>query len=91
MERKYEIDFNDYHFMDEVGEFRGRLDSKMKGKNMNMIANITLTDGRKITAVAYSDTDYLGLRDIEVGSDVIVEFEKSKNGRIRLAEIHGFY
>ena len=90
MERKYEIDFRDYSFMDEEGEFNGRLDSKHFGKsNNNIIANITLTGGRKITAVAYRDTEYLGLKDIEVGSDVIMTFEKSRNGRIRLAEIHG--
>lgn len=88
MERKYEIDFNDYEFMDEEGEFSGRIDSKNYGKNHNIIVNITLTDGRKITAVAYSDTEYLGLKDIEVGSDVTMTFEKSKNGRIRLAEIY---
>ena len=82
MERKYEIDFKDYSFMDEEGEFSGRLDSKNFGKSHNIIANITLTG-------AYSDTEYLGLKDIEVGSDVIMTFEKSKNGRIRLAEIHG--
>lgn len=89
MERKYEIDFKEYSFMDEEGEFSGRLDSKNYGKSHNIIANITLTGGRKITAGAYSDTEYLGLKDIEVGSDVIMTFEKSRNGRIRLAEIHG--
>lgn len=88
MERKYEIDFNDYDFMDEEGEFEGKIDSKNYGKKNNIIINVTLTDGRKITAVAYSDNDYLGLKDIEVGSIVIMTFEKSNNGRIRLRDIY---
>lgn len=87
MERKYEIDFTDYSFMDEEGEFSGRLDSKNFGKSHNIIANITLTGGRKITAVAYSDNDYLGLKEIEVGSNVTMTFERANNGRIRLTEV----
>lgn len=88
MERKYEIDFNDYSFMDEEGEFEGKIDTKNYGKKNNIIINVTLTDGRKITAVAYSDNDYLGLKEIEAGSNVIMTFEKSANGRIRLTEIY---
>lgn len=88
MERKYEIDFNDYSFMDEEGTFEGIIDSKNYGKKNNIIINVTLANGQKITTVAYSDTEYLGLKDIEVGSDVAVTFEKSMNGRIRLTKIH---
>ena len=87
MERKYEIDFNDYSFMDEEGEFEGKIDTKNYGKKNNIIINVTLTDGRKITAVAYSDNDYLGLKEIEVGSNVKMTFERANNGRIRLTEV----
>ena len=87
MERKYEIDFNDYSFMDEEGEFEGKIDTKNYGKKNNIIINVTLTDGRKITAVAYSDNDYLGLKEIEVGSNVTMTFERANNGRIRLTEV----
>ena len=44
MERKYEIDFNDYDFMDEEGEFEGKIDTKNYGKKNNIIINVTLTD-----------------------------------------------
>lgn len=87
MERKYEIDFKDYSFMDEEGEFEGKIDTKNYGKKNNIIINVTLTDGRKITAVAYSDNDYLGLKEIEVGTNVVMTFKKSANGRIRLTEV----
>lgn len=87
MERKYEIDFNYYSFMDEEGEFEGKIDTKNYGKKNNIIINVTLTDGRKITAVAYNDNDYLGLKEIEVGSNVIMTFERANNGRIRLTEV----
>ena len=85
MERKYEIDFKDYSFMDEEGEFSGRLDSKNFGKSHNIIANITLTGGRKITAVAYSDTEYLAIAASPFG--IFISDEAADHDSIPISSI----
>ena len=58
---EYRIKFSDYSFIDEEGTFTGQLDHKLYGKKNNIVAYITLEDGRKVIAVAYKDSNYQGL------------------------------
>ena len=84
---EYRIKFSDYSFIDEEGTFTGQLDHKLYGKKNNIVAYITLEDGRKVIAVAYKDSNYQGLKDIEVDSFVEVTFSESKSGMMRLSGI----
>ena len=84
----YRVNFDDYSFLKEAGTFTAKVDHKMYGKKDNMLVNLTLEDGRKIVAVAYKDSDYLGLDNIEVDSFVEVTFTQSQSGLIRLSEIN---
>lgn len=38
MERKYEIDFNDYSFMNEEGTFEGIIDSKTTARRITLLS-----------------------------------------------------
>lgn len=88
MSKEYKINFNDYSFPTEEGTYKGKLDFKMYGKKHNMLAYITLENGDKIIGAAYKDTDYLGIKEIEVDSAVEVVFKKSNSGMNRLSEIN---
>ena len=70
--------FSDYSFIDEEGVFRATLDNKMWGR-MNLTAFFTFEDGRRIMASAYQNDDYyLGLPDIDIGSELELTFLKGK-------------
>lgn len=85
---EYKINFNDYSFIDEEGSFIATLAHKMYGKKDNIVAYLDLEDGQKIVTVAYKSADYLGLKDIDIGSTVEAVFETSQSGIVRLVEIN---
>lgn len=84
----YKVVFNDYNFMDEEGTFSATLVHKMFGKKNNMVIYLDFDDGRKIVSVAYKESDYLGIKDIEIDSKVEVTYEQSQSGIFRLVEIN---
>lgn len=82
-----DIDTRDYEFADFEGTFSATLVCKRWGKKDNVIAYFLLDDGRKISAMAWKDTRYMGLKNIETGESVTVTFERTKNGYCRLAKV----
>lgn len=84
----YKVVFNDYNFMDEEGTFTATLVYKLYGKKNNIVVYLDFDDGRKVVSVAYKESDYLGIKDIEVDSRVEVTYEQSNSGIYRLTEIN---
>ena len=60
---------------------------KRYGRRVNIIAYIDFDDGRKVVCSAYSSKNYLGLKDIEMGSRVEVSFAPNTNGKVQLTAI----
>ena len=87
MAKEQKINFNDYSFPTEEGTYRGILDFKMYGKKQNMLIYITLENGGKLIGAAYKDNDYLGLKELETGTEIEVTFKTSKSGLQRLTEV----
>lgn len=88
--RQYEQSgFNgkDYVFNEQVGLFTGILRCKKYGKKTNIIAYVDFDDGRKIMCTAYQRKDYLGLKEIEIGSRLKMAFDKNTKGNIQLDSI----
>lgn len=79
-----------YEYNDEPGVFTGILACKKYGRRVNIIAYIDFDDGRKVVCSAYSSKNYLGLKDIEMGSKVEVTFAPNKNGKVQLTAISVF-
>lgn len=84
----YKVVFNEYNFMDEEGTFIATLVYKLYGKKNNIVVYLDFDDGRKIVSVAYKESDYLGIKDIEVDSRVEVTYEQTKSGIYRLSKIN---
>ena len=76
-----------YDYIDEPGVYTGTLACKKYGKRVNIIAYIDFDDGRKVVGSAYKSKNYLGLKDIEIGSRVEVTFAPSKTGKVQLSAI----
>ena len=87
MANGHKITFQAYSFPTEEGTYRGTLDFKMYGKKQNMLIYITLENGEKRICAAYKDNDYLGVRELEVDTEIEVTFKTSKSGLQRLTEV----
>ncbi len=75
--RQTSIRFSDYSFMKEEGTFRAVMDYKGWG-NGYLTGYFTFDDGRKISASAFQDHNYLGLTDIPMDAAVELTFMKAK-------------
>ena len=76
-----------YEHNDKPGVFTGTLACKKYGRKVNIIAYINFDDGRKVVCSAYSSKNYLGLKNIEIGSRVEVSFAPNTNGKVQLTAI----
>lgn len=77
-----------YVLNEKEGNYIGKLMCKKYGKKCNIIAYVILDDGRKIICTAFQNQkDYLGLKDIEVGSKLELTYSKSKTGKIQLSDL----
>lgn len=74
------INLDDYTLMEQEGVFEATLDCKCWGKKRNILAYLTLHDGRKVMTSAWQNTDYLGIPEIPIESSVKVTFQKTKKG-----------
>lgn len=83
-----DFDGTGYQLNEIEGVFAGMLTCKKYGKNKNVVAFAELDDGRKIICTAYQKPgNYLGIPDIEVGTRIILEFKRTKQGKIRLHSV----
>ena len=83
-----DFDGTGYQLNEIEGVFAGTLTCKKYGKNKNVVAFVKLDDGRKIICTAYQKPgNYFGLPDIEVGTRIILEFNRSKQGKMRLNSV----
>lgn len=74
------INLDNYTLMEQEGVFEATLDCKCWGKKRNILAYLTLHDGRKVMTSAWQNTDYLGIPEIPIGALIKVTFQKAKNG-----------
>ena len=83
-----DFDRTGYEFNETEGVFAGTLVCKAWGKKCNIVCYVDFDDGRKIICTAYQKpSNYLGLPDIEVGTRIILEFNRSKQGKMRLNSV----
>lgn len=83
-----DFDRTGYEFNETEGVFSGTLVCKAWGKKCNIVCYADLDDGRKIICIAYQKPgNYFGLPDIEVGTRIILEFKRSKQGKMRLNSV----
>lgn len=83
-----DFDRTGYEFNETEGVFSGTLVCKAWGKKCNIVCYADLDDGRKIICTAYQKPgNYFGLPDIEVGTRIILEFKRSKQGKMRLNSV----
>ncbi len=83
-----DFDRTGYEFNETEGVFSGILVCKAWGKKCNIVCYADLDDGRKIICTAYQKPgNYFGLPDIEVGTRIILEFKRSKQGKMRLNSV----
>lgn len=76
-----------YNVQTQPGEFTGTLDVKKWGKKTNVICFFTLDSGEKIAANVWWRQNYLGLKEIPIGSRVTLSFEISKKGNAFLGHV----
>lgn len=83
-----DFDGTGYQLNEIEGVFAGTLTCKKYGKNKNVVAFVKLDDGRKIICTAYQKPgNYLGIPDIEVGTRIILEFKRTKQGKMRFNSV----
>lgn len=83
-----DFDRTGYEFNETEGVFSGTLVCKAWGKKCNIVCYADLDDGRKIICTAYQKPgNYLGIPDIEVGTRIILEFKRTKQGKMRLNSV----
>lgn len=76
-----------YSFIKQEGTFIATLDMKLWGKKPCSLTNFfTLEDGQKIIAYSWSNNDYLGITEIQIGSKVKLTFTKTRTGFFTLKE-----
>ncbi len=85
--RELGIRTDEYELNDREGVYVGRLDYKAWGKSRNVLAFVTLTDGRKIATSAWQGDGYLGIPEIEEGTMLEFAFKKSKKGTPYLRKV----
>ena len=81
------FDGRDYKFPDFEGTVIVTVVCKRWGNKRNIFAYCDLDDGRKLIASAWSDKNYLGLADLPVGGNAILEFQRISNGRVYLKKV----
>ena len=76
---------DEYLTNERDGVFKAQLDCKRWGKKRNILAYFTFEDGSKI--MAWQNTGYLGIPEIEEGARLTLTFERAKNGISYLRKI----
>lgn len=73
-----DLDFDPllYKFMKDEGEYRAVLDCKRWGRKNNLVAYYTVDGVGKIVASTFVNRNYLHVRDIPIGSKLILTFSK---------------
>lgn len=79
-----EIEFNgkDYKFNMQPGEFVATIDCKRWGKRKKLITYMTFADGQKVIAITWPRSQYEGLVNLEVGSEIRVCFKLNRSGTL---------
>lgn len=77
-----EIFYDEYKFYEEEGEIAARLVHKKWGRKTNLLCFFETESGMKFEASAWKSQEYLGLKNIPIGTELILSFEKSKSGKV---------
>jgi hypothetical protein len=75
------IDFDEYRYMEQDGEFEGRFVWRWKNPRGDLECFFDLDDGRKIRATTWADREYLHMDTFPVGDRCRLEFRRSGSGR----------
>lgn len=70
-----------YKMMEQEGEFKATLDFKRWGRKQNLVAYFSVDEIGKIVASTFWNREYLNLKEIPIGSRLIITFyRKGKTG-----------
>lgn len=72
----------DYKFNTQPGEFEATIDCKQWGKGKKLITYMTFADGQKVIAITWPGSQYEGLVNLEVGSEIRVCFKLNRSGTL---------
>lgn len=75
-----DFDGRDYHFPDFDGSYNAVIACKRWNKSRNLLIYLDFEDGRKILTAAWNQTNFYGLADMPVGTEVRVSFRFSAKG-----------
>lgn len=82
------IDTKNYKFNEIEGVFSGTLDYKKWGKTRNIVAFVTLDDGRQIVCCAWQENHkYLGIPEIPMETRIKLTFAPNSKGRMCLIAV----
>jgi len=85
-----QIQFSDYRFMDQEGEFTGRFVGRWMNPSRNLECFFELDDGTKIRATTWRNRKYLNMDTFPVGGRCKLRFRKEGAGRRSyLREVYG--
>lgn len=74
------FDGRDYQFPDFEGTYEATIACKRWNKSRNLLVYLDFDDGRKVLTAAWNTTDFFGLADMPVGTNVSVTFKTAKSG-----------
>lgn len=72
-----------YAFNEEPGLYPAVIDCKRWGKH-KLVTYFTFDDGRKVVAPTWSNSNYLGLAELLVGTKVELDFRQMRTGKLNL-------
>ena len=82
--REWEIDTNDFAFMDEVGEVEGALCLKAAARDRMLRLFFVLSDGRKILTPVFWWQRSESFHDLRVGEQYRLSYVPGKDGFVKL-------
>lgn len=81
-----DFDGRAYNFPDFEGTFQARIACKRWNKSKNLLVYLDLADGRQVLTAAWNTTNFYGLADMPVGTEVLVTFKTAASGKTFLKE-----
>lgn len=85
--RELGINTSDYVFMDEEGEFYGKLVLKAEARNDMIRLFIELNDGRKIITPVFWWQLSKKFGDIDIGTSLKLHYKRNATGKVHLESV----
>lgn len=85
--RLADMDTSEYAFMDEAGEYIGRLELKAEARSGMLRVFFLLEDGRKIITPVFWWQKYLGFYEMNIGIQLKLIYAMNSKGSVYLKSV----